>query len=121
GGCRRAAGAARGDPRAPGRTPARARSRRAARRRAPLELAGRGRTAARVSSDEAPPREREIFGIDRRKALLTGAGALVLAVAAVVGIGQVTSFQHVVDALRRADPAWFPVCLGGELAAYAGY
>ena len=74
-----------------------------------------------MSVDPAPPREREIFGIDRRKALLTGVGALVLAVAAVVGIGQVTSFHHVVDALRRADPAWFPVCLGGELVAYAGY
>jgi uncharacterized membrane protein YbhN (UPF0104 family) len=65
--------------------------------------------------------EREIFGIDRRKALLTGVGALVLAVAAVIGIGQVTSFKHVMDALRRADGAWFPVCLAGELVAYAGY
>jgi uncharacterized membrane protein YbhN (UPF0104 family) len=73
-------------------------------------------------SVEAPtPREREIFGINRRKALLTGVAALVLAVAAVVGIGQVTSFRHVMDALKRADGKWFPVCLAGELIAYAGY
>lgn len=64
---------------------------------------------------------REIFGIDRRKAFLTGFGALVLAVAAVAGIGQVTSFHHVVRALGRGDRSWFPVCLGGELLAYAGY
>jgi uncharacterized membrane protein YbhN (UPF0104 family) len=63
----------------------------------------------------------EIFGIDRRKAILTGIAALVLAVAAVVGIGQVTSLHHVVRALRRGDHAWFPVCLAGELLAYAGY
>lgn len=63
----------------------------------------------------------EIFGIDRRKAILTGLGALVLAVAAVAGIGQVTSLHHVVRALGRGDRSWFPVCLGGELLAYAGY
>jgi hypothetical protein len=74
-----------------------------------------------VSPDVPTTQEREIFGIDRRKALLTGVGALVLAVAAVVGIGQVTSFRHVTDALKRADGAWFPVCLAGELVAYAGY
>ena len=33
-------------------------------------------------------RNNEIFGIDRRKAVLTGVGALVLAVAAVAGIGE---------------------------------
>jgi uncharacterized membrane protein YbhN (UPF0104 family) len=65
--------------------------------------------------------ERELFGIDRRKALLTGVGALVLAVAAVFGIGQVTSLHRVVHALHRADQVWFPVCLAGELLAYVGY
>jgi uncharacterized membrane protein YbhN (UPF0104 family) len=74
-----------------------------------------------MSAEVPKPREREVFGIDRRKALLTGVAALVLAVAAVVGIGQVTSFKHVMDALRRADGVWFPVCLAGELVAYAGY
>lgn len=66
-------------------------------------------------------RAHEIFGIDRRKAILTGVGAIVLAVAAVFGIGQVTSLHHVVRALQRADRRWFPVCLGGALLAYVGY
>jgi uncharacterized membrane protein YbhN (UPF0104 family) len=65
--------------------------------------------------------QQEIFGIDRKKALLSVALGLVLVVAAVVGIGQITSFHHMVDALRDADNAWFPVCLGGELLAYAGF
>ena len=38
-----------------------------------------------------------------------------------VGIGQVRDFHHVVDALKQADPVWFPVCLDEELVAYAGY
>lgn len=63
----------------------------------------------------------EIFGIDRRKAILTGVAALVLAVAAVVGIGQITSLHHVVRALGRGNHAWFPACLAGALLAYAGY
>lgn len=66
-------------------------------------------------------RNHEIFGIDRRKAIFTGAAALALAVAAVVGIGQVTSLHHVVRALGRGDHSWFPACLAGALLAYAGY
>jgi len=66
-------------------------------------------------------RGHEIFGIDRRNAILTGIAALVLAVAAVVGIGQITSLHHVVRALGRGDHSWFPVCLAGALIAYAGY
>jgi uncharacterized membrane protein YbhN (UPF0104 family) len=66
-------------------------------------------------------RNNEIFGIDRRKAILTGVAALVLAVAAVFGIGQITSLHHVVRALGRGDHSWFPVCLAGALLAYAGY
>lgn len=63
----------------------------------------------------------ELFGIDRKKALLSVVLGLVLVVAAVAGIGQITSFHEMVDALRNADNAWFPVCLGGELLAYAGF
>jgi uncharacterized membrane protein YbhN (UPF0104 family) len=63
----------------------------------------------------------EIFGIDRRRAILTGAAALVLIVGLVAVVGQVTSFHDMVRALRKGDGAWFPVCLGGELLAYAGY
>ncbi|HEY7420552.1 MAG TPA: lysylphosphatidylglycerol synthase transmembrane domain-containing protein [Gaiellaceae bacterium] len=63
----------------------------------------------------------EIFGIDRKKALLSVVLGLVLVVAAVAGIGQITSFHKMVTALRNADNVWFPVCLGGELLAYAGF
>lgn len=66
-------------------------------------------------------RNNEIFGIDRRKAIFTGIAALVLAVAAVAGIGQVTSLHHMVRALGRGNHWWFPVCLVGALLAYAGY
>lgn len=66
-------------------------------------------------------RHNEIFGIDRRKAIFTGVAALALAVAAVFGIGQVTSLHHVVRALGHGNHAWFPVCLAGVLLAYAGY
>jgi uncharacterized membrane protein YbhN (UPF0104 family) len=63
----------------------------------------------------------EIFGIDRKKALLSVVLGLVLVVAAVVGIGQITSFHKMLTALRNADNVWFPVCLAGELLAYAGF
>ena len=68
-----------------------------------------------------PDRHQEIFGIDRRKAIFTGAAALALAVAAVLGIGQITSLHHMVRALGRGNHWWFPVCLAGALLAYAGY
>jgi uncharacterized protein (TIRG00374 family) len=66
-------------------------------------------------------RPNEIFGIDRRKALVSTAVGLLLVAGAVAGIGQITSFHHMVRALDRADAAWFPVCLGGEILAYIGY
>jgi uncharacterized membrane protein YbhN (UPF0104 family) len=66
-------------------------------------------------------REREIFGIDRRKAVLSVVLGLVFVVAAVAGIGQLTSFHHMVRALRDADTRWFPVCLGGVILAYIGF
>lgn len=65
--------------------------------------------------------EREIFGIDRRKAILSVVLGMGLVVAAVVGISQITSFRHMTRALDRADGRWFPVCLAGELLGYVGY
>jgi hypothetical protein len=65
--------------------------------------------------------QQEIFGIDRKKALLSVVLGLVLVVAAVAGIGQITSFHDMGRALRDANNAWFPVCLAGELLAYAGF
>ena len=66
--------------------------------------------------------EREqIFGIDRKKALLSVVLGLVLVGAAVAGIGQIASFHDMVKALRDADTKWFPVCLAGEAMAYFGF
>jgi uncharacterized membrane protein YbhN (UPF0104 family) len=66
-------------------------------------------------------RPREILGIDRKKALLSVVLGLLLVVAAVAGIGQITSFHRMVKALHQADTIWFPVCLAGELLAYVGF
>jgi uncharacterized membrane protein YbhN (UPF0104 family) len=63
----------------------------------------------------------EIFGIDRRKAILTGGAGLVLVVGLVAVVGQVTSFHGMLRALGRGEARWFPVCLAGELLAYTGY
>jgi Mg2+-importing ATPase len=66
-------------------------------------------------------RDDELFGIDRRKALLSGVAAIVLLVGLVAIVGRVTSFHDMTRALSRADKTWFPVCLAGELLAYTGY
>jgi uncharacterized protein (TIRG00374 family) len=62
-----------------------------------------------------------VNGISRRRAIVTAIVALLLAVLVVGVIGQVTSFDDMLDALREANDWWFPVCLLGEIAAYAGY
>jgi uncharacterized membrane protein YbhN (UPF0104 family) len=63
----------------------------------------------------------EVFGVDRRKAILTALVALVLLAAVVWLIGQISSFGDMRRALEQARRGWFPVCLVGEIAAYAGY
>jgi uncharacterized membrane protein YbhN (UPF0104 family) len=63
----------------------------------------------------------EIFGLDRRRALFAIGIALLLAVGAVTLIGKVADFDEILDAVRRADKDWFPVCLGGLVCAYVGY
>jgi uncharacterized membrane protein YbhN (UPF0104 family) len=63
----------------------------------------------------------EIFGVDRRRAIVTVVlGAAVIGVA-VFFIGQFASFPKMLHALRHADRGWFFVCLGGEIVAYLGY
>lgn len=59
--------------------------------------------------------------VDRRKAVIGIAIALVLTVATVALLGQVTSYGDLANAVRKANKAWLPVCLVGELAAYVGY
>jgi uncharacterized membrane protein YbhN (UPF0104 family) len=61
------------------------------------------------------------MNLDKRKALIGVGVALVLTVAAVALLGQLTSYGELLDAWRRADKAWLPLCLLGELAAYLGY
>jgi uncharacterized membrane protein YbhN (UPF0104 family) len=63
----------------------------------------------------------EIFGIDRRRALIAIGGAAVLGFGALALISQATSVGHAADAVAHANKAWFVGLLGGELVAYAGY
>lgn len=63
----------------------------------------------------------ELFGIDRRKAILTAVLAVVLLAAAIFLIGELANFGKMTTALKRADGRWFAVCFVGELAAYVGY
>jgi P-type Mg2+ transporter len=65
--------------------------------------------------------KREEIAFDRRKVIFTAAAALLLAVLVVGLIGQVTSFRDMLNALDDANTWWFPACLAGEIAAYAGY
>jgi uncharacterized membrane protein YbhN (UPF0104 family) len=64
---------------------------------------------------------REILGVDRRSALLSLGIALLLAVGAVSLVGKAADFDELTHALAGADKWWFPVCLAGLVAAYAGY
>jgi uncharacterized membrane protein YbhN (UPF0104 family) len=66
-------------------------------------------------------RDDEIFGIDRRSAIVTVVAAVALLAVAVLLIGEVAHFGTMKHALQRADKRWFAVCLAGELLAYAGY
>lgn len=63
----------------------------------------------------------EIFGVDRRKALITLVAGIAVIAIAVFFIGQVASFPTMLRALRHADQVWFVVCLAGEVLAYVGY
>jgi uncharacterized membrane protein YbhN (UPF0104 family) len=50
---------------------------------------------------------------------LAVAGAL--GVLAVLLVGKVVSFSSLAEAIRGADWRWVPVCMAGEVLAYAGY
>ena len=63
----------------------------------------------------------EIFGIDRRKAIVTVILAVALLAAAVFVIGEVADFGKMGNALRAANKPWFVLCLVGEIVAYVGY
>lgn len=63
----------------------------------------------------------EVFGVDRRKVILTAILAIILLSIAVFLIGELAHFDKMLKALERADKPWFAVCLAGEVLAYAGY
>jgi uncharacterized membrane protein YbhN (UPF0104 family) len=65
--------------------------------------------------------DEEIFGVDRRKVLLTAALAIVLLAVAVFLIGELANFGKMLKAVEQANKPWFALCLLGELLAYAGY
>jgi len=66
-------------------------------------------------------RDDDILGFDRRKAVITGVIAAVLAIGAVALLGEVAHYDRILAALRDANKAWFPVCILGESIAYTGY
>src|SRR5919202_1482086 len=57
----------------------------------------------------------------RRRVRMTVLLALALAVAALLLIGKVADYAELTASLRRANTWWFPLCLLGEVMAYAGY
>jgi uncharacterized membrane protein YbhN (UPF0104 family) len=63
----------------------------------------------------------EPFRLGGRRALVALAVAILLAVGSVSLIGQAADFDELSRALRRADREWFPICVAGLVAAYAGY
>jgi uncharacterized membrane protein YbhN (UPF0104 family) len=63
----------------------------------------------------------ETLRIDRRKALVTLLLAVLLSAGALGLLGQLAHWGKLLDALRRADKAWFPLCAAGMLLAYVGY
>jgi uncharacterized protein (TIRG00374 family) len=66
--------------------------------------------------------EREnILGIDAKKALVTIVVAVILLVGAFSLIGKAADWDEIAQALERANRQWFPICLAGLVAAYAGY
>ncbi len=58
---------------------------------------------------------------NRRRVVLVVAAGIVLAVGAATAIGKAASYARMLDELRSAEAVWLPLCLLGELLAYAGY
>jgi uncharacterized membrane protein YbhN (UPF0104 family) len=63
----------------------------------------------------------DFLGFDRRKAIITGIAAAILAIGAVALLGQVAHYHRLLDALEEANRVWFPLCILGEVIAYTGY
>ncbi|MGH2858044.1 MAG: lysylphosphatidylglycerol synthase transmembrane domain-containing protein [Solirubrobacteraceae bacterium] len=59
--------------------------------------------------------------IDRRRALIAAAVALLLAGGAFAAIGQAAHFDRLTRAVGRAHKPWLAVCVAGQLVSYVGY
>ena len=57
----------------------------------------------------------------RRKILITLVAAALLAGGVASLIGEIANYSKLLDALGRADPAWFGLCVAGGAIAYLGY
>jgi uncharacterized membrane protein YbhN (UPF0104 family) len=66
-------------------------------------------------------RDAGIPSVNRRRAVITVAAAVVLALGTIAVVGHAADWEHVQEALEEADKAWLPLCLVGLLGAYAGY
>jgi uncharacterized protein (TIRG00374 family) len=63
----------------------------------------------------------ELFGIERKKALIGLGLAAALSVGAVALLGQITSYHQLLQALHRANKPLLPLCIAGQIVAYIGY
>ena len=57
----------------------------------------------------------------KQRAVATVIAAVVLVVLVVLAVGKATSYARLADSVRGADWRWVPVCVAGEVLAYAGY
>lgn len=87
----------------------------------PRDTASRERSGEAVGDRPAGAHGRGTLSIDKRKALLAAGLAAVLAAGAFTAVGQAAQFGRLGGVLSRADKAWLPVCLLGQLLAYLGY
>jgi uncharacterized membrane protein YbhN (UPF0104 family) len=81
------------------------------------ERTDRASEPARCAGDD----ERRLFGVSRRRAILTAILGLGLGVGAPALLGNVADLHLVASAVMNADRSWLPVCVAGEIAAYVGY
>lgn len=62
-----------------------------------------------------------VLATETRRVIAAVALALILFVIAFFLLGRAASFHEVAKAARKASKLWLPLCLVGELLAYAGY
>jgi uncharacterized membrane protein YbhN (UPF0104 family) len=66
-------------------------------------------------------RDTDLLDIDGRKAATALGIATLLGIVAIGVIGIVTDYGKMLDAVRKAEPAWLAVAALGQVCAYVGY